>query len=50
MWTLIDGFIDLGIALESRYLDGMGNGLMNAERSDLDARTGPTVTHTRMVH
>ena len=50
MWTLIDRFIDWRIALESRYLDGIRDELMDVGRSNLEAKTDPTVTQTQMLH
>ena len=50
MWTLFDRFIDLGIALEPLYLGGIRDELMDVERSNLEAKTDPTVTQTQMLH
>ena len=50
MWVLIDRFIDLRIALESLYLDGMIDELMDVGRSNLEPKTDPTVTQTQVFH
>ena len=47
---LVDRFMDLGIGLESLYLDGIRDELMDVERSNLEAKTDPTATQTQMLH